>query len=239
MLFRSVLLFTYSTTFVVGPDIYSRIYCAQSEQIARKSVLISAIVLIPFSLCITFIGVFAAYKYPELHQQKGSALIPVMLNTLPEWGIGLLVAALLSAVMSTGSTTLLTSVTIISDPYSKGLDNGYSIQNTKIIMVFIGILSILLALTVHSIIQSLLIALTIFSGAFILPTILGLFGFTTTKNRSAIAMITGGIVALTGKILALNGVNTAGNSLIIIGFILNAMILFSGIRAKKINLVHL
>ena len=228
-----VLVLTYSSTFVVGPDIYSRKFCADNENTARKSVLISAVVLIPFSLCITFLGVFAAYKFPEIHHQNGSALIPVMLNTLPEWGIGLLVAALLSAVMSTGSTTLLTSSTIISDPLSKGLEKGHSMKNTKIIMVVIGLFSILLALSVHSIIQSLLIALTIFSGAFIIPTLAGLFGFTTSKRRSSAAMLTGGIVALSGKIIALSVGNIAGNLLIIIGFILNAMILFIRFRTKN------
>jgi solute:Na+ symporter, SSS family len=237
-----VLLLTYSTTFVVGPDIYSRIFCAENERIARKSVLISAIVLIPFSLCITYLGVFAAYRYPEIHQQHGSALIPVMLNTLPEWGVGLLIAALLSAVMSSASTALMTSATIISDPVSKGLDQNNSMRNTKIIMLIIGLLSIILSLNIQSIIQSLLIALTIFSGAFIVPTIAGLLGFRTSKIRSGTAMITGGMIALSGKIIAMNGENVIGNLLIISGFVINALILFVGnhpqlpIEAQKVNL---
>jgi SSS family solute:Na+ symporter len=225
-----VLFLTYSTTFVVGPDIYSRIFCAKDERIARKSVLISAIVLIPFSLCITFLGVFSAYKFPELHLQKGSALIPVMVSVLPEWGVGLLIASLLSAVMSSGSTALLTSATIISDPISKGLHQKNSMRNTKIIMLIIGLLSIILSLRIQSIIQSLLVALTIFSGAFIIPIIAGLLGFRANKIRSSTAMIIGGVVALAGKIIALNGENTTGNLLIITGFILNALILFVGIR---------
>jgi len=228
-----VLVLTYSTTFVVGPDIYSRIFCAENEHIARKSVLISAIVLIPFSLCITFLGVFAAYKFPELQLQNGSALIPVMLSTLPEWGVGLLIAALLSAVMSSASTALLTSSTIISDPVSKGLEQQNSLRNTKVIMLIIGILSIILALNVQSIIQSLLIALTIFSGAFIVPTAAGLLGFRASKIRSGTAMITGGVIALSGKIIALNGENIFGNLLIILGFVLNALILFSGNRSQR------
>lgn len=225
-----VLFLTYSTTFVVGPDIYSRIFCAKNEHIARKSVLVSAIVLIPFSLCITFLGVFSAYKFPELHLLKGSALIPVMISVLPDWGVGLLIAALLSAVMSSGSTALLTSATIISDPISKGLHQKNSMRNTKIIMLIIGLLSIILSLRIQSIIQSLLVALTIFSGAFIIPIIAGLLGFRANKIRSSTAMITGGLVALAGKIIALNGKITTGNLLIITGFALNSLILFSGNR---------
>jgi SSS family solute:Na+ symporter len=100
-------------------------------------------------------------------------------------------------------------------------------------MLIVGLLSILLSLYVHSIIQSLLIALTIFSGAFIVPTLAGLLGFRTSKIRSSTAMITGGLIALTGKIIALNGGNKSGNLLIIIGFALNALLLFIGNRTKS------
>jgi len=100
-------------------------------------------------------------------------------------------------------------------------------------MLIIGILSIILSLNVQSIIQSLLIALTIFSGAFIVPTAAGLLGFRASKIRSGTAMIAGGAIALAGKIIALNGANIPGNLLIITGFALNAFILFSG---KQLNL---
>lgn len=46
-------------------------------------------------------------------------------------------------------------------------------------------------------------------------------------------MITGGLIALTGKIIALNGGNKSGNLLIIIGFALNALLLFIGNRTKS------
>ena len=39
-------------------------------------------------------------------------------------------------------------------------------------------------------------------------------------------MIVGGAIALSGKIVVLNGENVIGNSLIITGFIINALILF-------------
>ena len=55
-----ILLLTYSVTFVVGPDIYSRIFCAKSEQIARNSILLVAVVLILFMFVLTFLGVSSA-----------------------------------------------------------------------------------------------------------------------------------------------------------------------------------
>jgi SSS family solute:Na+ symporter len=56
-----ILLLTYSSTFVVGPDIYSRIFCAQNKKTARNSIFWTAAILIPFSVCITFIGVYSSF----------------------------------------------------------------------------------------------------------------------------------------------------------------------------------
>ena len=36
-----IMLFTYSSTYVVGPDIYSRLFCAKDEKIARKAIVAS------------------------------------------------------------------------------------------------------------------------------------------------------------------------------------------------------
>jgi solute:Na+ symporter, SSS family len=221
-----VLLLTYSTTFIVGPDIYSRIFCAESKSVARKSVLWTAIILIPFSLCITFLGVYASWKFPELNQHQGSALIPVMNYVLPDWCIGLLIAALLSAVMSSGATTLLTSSLIISDLANKGLENKNSLRTTKVVMCIVGLLSIILSLKVSSIVESLLLALSFFSGAFIIPTLAGLLKFRTSKIQSTTAIIFGGFIALSGKIYSLYGDRVTGNLIIISAFLVNSILLF-------------
>jgi len=222
-----VLFLTYSTTFVVGPDIYSRIFCAKDKSTARKSVLWTAIVLIPFAACITFLGVYASGKFPELNQTQGSALIPVMNSMLPDWCIGLLIAALLSAVMSTGATTLLTSSLIISDLSTKGLDSITSVKKTKIVMCILGLLSIILSLKISSIVESLLLALSFFSGAFIIPTLAGLLKFRTNKLHSTAAIISGGIISLSGKIYSLYGDRITGNLIIISAFLVNSVLLFS------------
>jgi len=94
--------------------------------------------------------------------------------------------------------------------------------------LIIGLLSILLSLKVTSIVQSLLIALTFFSGAFILPVLAGLLGFRNNRLRSNLAILAGGLVALTGKILTMNGSSKLGNLLILCAFAINALLLFPG-----------
>lgn len=228
-----VLLLTYSTTFTVGPDIYSRLFCAKNERVAKQSVALTALILIPFAFLIAFLGVLAMNRFPELNHAQGSALIMVLIETLPDWGIGLMVAALLSAVMSSADTTLLTASIIISDPLSKGLDSSKSLRNTRVLITLLGLLSILVALKITSIIQALLLALAIFSGALILPTAAGLLGYRTTTWRSTLAMIAGGTTALAGKLYAIYADRTIGNIVIIAAFAVNGLLLFSNVLKRK------
>ena len=221
-----VLLLTYSTTFFVGPDIYSRLFCAKDEKTALRSVMLTAIILIPFAFILSFIGVYAKRYFPEMDPGKTSALIYTVIKILPGWGVGLMIAALLSAVMSSADTTLLTASSILSGLFTKSLEEKSSINTTRIIVFVIGILSILFALKVTSIISSLLIALTIFSGAFIIPTAAGLLKFQTNKIQSISAMLSGGVIALCGKLMTLYGSKNTGNIIIITAFVINAVILF-------------
>ncbi len=223
-----VLFLTYSTTFLVGPDIYTRLFSARSGYVAKMSVLYTALILIPFAFLITYLGVFAAHQFPGFDFQQGSSLISVMNFILPEWGIGLLVAAILSAVMSSASTTLLTSSVIVANTIHKDLDTPVSMRQTKYILVFIGLLSILLSLKVTSIVQSLLIALAFFSGAFILPVLAGLLGFRNNRLQSNLAIVLGGLMALAGKITGLYVDIKIGNLLILGAFLISGILLFPG-----------
>lgn len=228
-----VLFLTYSTTFLVGPDIYTRLYCARDENTARKSVLLTALILVPFAFLITYLGVFATNRFPGFDFHQGSSLISVMNFILPEWGIGLLVAAILSAVMSSASTTLLTSSVIVANTIREDLDAEVSVRITKLIMVAAGLLSIVLSLYVTSIVQSLLIALSFFSGAFIIPVLAGLLGFRNSRLNSNLAILAGGLLALSGKIISISGHGKAGNLVIFSAFILNGLLLFPGGRWLK------
>ncbi len=222
----TILFLTYSSTFFVGPDIYSRLFCAKNEKTANKSVLLTAIILIPFAFILSFIGVYAAQYFPIASAGKTSALIYTLNAILPSWGLGLMAAALLSAVMSSADTTLLTASSIISELFKKNLEKKSSIKITRGFILIIGILSMLLALKVTSIISSLLIALSIFSGAFIIPTAAGLLKYRTGKIQSTLAMLCGGLFALYGKIITMTGNKKEGNIIIIGAFIINAFILF-------------
>ena len=220
-----VLIITYSSTFTTGPDIFSRIFCAKNESTARKSVFIAAIILIPVALIIGFISVYGSNCIPVVH--KGSLLIEVCKDVLPTWGVAIITVSLLSAVLSSADTTILSTSIILTELFEKGDFGLKTLKKSRIMILLVGITSILIALSFSSIIGILLIALTAYSGAFIIPIIAGLTGAKVVPERVTPAMITGGVVALAGKIIFYSGLTGAGNAVIISSFVLNGIILFS------------
>lgn len=225
-----ILILTFSSTFVVGPDIYSRVFCARNSETAFRSVLIVALILIPFAFVLSYVGMYAA----TFHQgaQNSSALVNLANIYLPEWASGILVAALISAVLSTASTTLLTTSMILSELFHKDINNQKSFQQTKLFIIAVGVLSMLISLKVTSIVSSLLLALSFYSGAFIIPMIAALFNLPYNKRFSIAAMLSGGILALTGKLMMTFKSPEAGQYILISGFVVNILLLFLPFRRK-------
>lgn len=222
-----ILILTYSVTFVVGPDIYSRVFCAKDEKTASRSIFIVALILIPTSFALTWLGIYS-------QQFNNAGIVSFAKNLLPGWAYGLFIAALLSAVMSSADTTLLTSSMILNELITGNLNKKRSLATTRIIVVFIGILSISISLFVTSIIQALLFALTFFSGAFVVPTVAGLLKLRIQKERIVYAIIIGGLVALSGKIIHAFYNDILGNSIIMFSYIINIAILFAPTKNRKL-----
>ncbi len=216
-----ILLLTYSVTFVVGPDIYSRLFCTKNEKTAARSILILAVILIPVSVALTYLGIVS-------QQTPGAGIVSFAGNILPGWAYGLFIAALLSAVMSSADTTLLTSAMIVNELFTGNLNHKNSMRQTRGILVILGIASIIIALFVTSIIQSLLFALTFFSGAFVMPVLAGLLNLKVNRKRVFFAIIAGGIIALSGKIIHNFYDETLGNIIVVGAYFINAGMLFLG-----------
>jgi SSS family solute:Na+ symporter len=219
-----IMILTFSSTFVVGPDIYSRVFCSKDSKTAFRSVLIVALILIPFAFVLSYVGIYAAAIHSGA--ENSSALINLANLYLPEWATGILVAALISAVLSTAATTLLTSSMILSELFHKDINNQKSFRQTKLFIIGIGILSMIISLKITSIVASLLLALSFYSGAFIIPMIAALFNLPYNKHLSITAMLTGGILALTGKLLMTYNHPELGSTILISGFVMNAMLIF-------------
>lgn len=223
------------TSFLAGPDIYSRILSAKDSNTARKGVFAAACIIMLIAASVTFIGIYAKGVNPGVSPE--GAFLDLAMNTLPESLKGILFAALLAAVMSSADTCLLTSGVILSADVLKPLlyrdvDERRELKYTRIIILLIGLFSLSTALYIDGIIKSLLLALTVYTSGIIVPVVFGFYREKLKLNAAGavIACIAGGGSALFMKISGMN-------QYIVYIFPTSVIILFtvSRIYAKYIN----
>ncbi len=232
-----VMILTYSTTYFVGPDIYSRIFCAKDTKTAKRSILLSVAILLPLAYILGYLGVQTS-NIPEAITSN-SSLLYLVENILPVPIAILMYFCLLSAVISSADTTLLTASSMLTQVFIGDLKDKNSIKITRIFIVFLGIISIYIAYKMQFILASIFLAFSIYSGAFIIPTLLGIFGYRPSKYYAIAAIFCGGGLALYGKIYG----GDLGSYYIIAAFIVNGIILLvpkviSKIKKPKANKLY-
>ena len=201
------LLLLVGLTYVVGPDMYSRLFCARDEQTAKSSTLWAAALIIPVAFAVTLIGMGAAALFPQISPEQA---FPTVIKEVfsPLLG-GIVLAALLCAVMSSADTVLLSASTILTVDIVGGFKPALNKQNilprSRWAIVLLGIGALIVALTLKGIISALLFAYTIYTAGVILPVIAGFFKdkLKVTPSGALTALIVGGSVGLISKLFAI------------------------------------
>ena len=217
-------------TYVVGPDMYSRLFCAKDGRTAKASVLWAALLIIPVAFGITLIGMGASVLFPQISPEQ--AFPTVIKEILPPFMGGIVLAALLCAVMSSADTVLLSASTILMVDivgwFKPSLSQGRIVSLSRWGIVILGICSLILALVLKGVISALLFAYTVYTAGVILPVIAGFY-----KNRLRVtslgamaALIGGGSVGLISKLfdikyLDLGALLVSGLLLFVVSFIDN------------------
>jgi len=203
----ATLLLLVGLTYVVGPDMYSRLFCARDDKTAKASVLWTALLIIPLAFAITCIGMGAAALFPEISPEQA---FPMVIKEVfsPLLG-GIVLAALLCAVMSSADTTLLSASTILMVDIVGWLRPSLSpskiLPRSRWAIVLLGICSLVVALALKGVISALLFAYTVYTGGVILPVIAGFFKdrLKVTPSGALAALIGGGVAGLISKLLAI------------------------------------
>ena len=203
----ATLLLLVGLTYVVGPDMYSRLFCARDDKTAKASVLWTALLIIPLAFAITCIGMGAAALFPEISPEQA---FPMVIKEVfsPLLG-GIVLAALLCAVMSSADTTLLSASTILTVDivgwFRPSLSPSKILPRSRWAIVFLGICSLVVALALKGVISALLFAYTVYTGGVILPVIAGFFKdrLKVTPSGALAALIGGGVAGLISKLLAI------------------------------------
>ena len=107
------LVLTLAPAFIVSPGLVQRLFGARDERAVRVGVGIQGAALLGFSVLPVLLGMLARVHFPEL-PDTGEALIRLFTDIAPVWLGGLMLAALLSAELSSADAVLFMFSTSLS-----------------------------------------------------------------------------------------------------------------------------
>ena len=194
------MLLVVGSAYLVGPDMYSRLFSAHSPKDAKIAAAIAAVILIPLAFVITSLGIFSRSLFPATSPEHA---IPALLTgLLSPAGEGLVSAALLAAFMSSADTSLMTATSIAAlDLYRKAYPGSREeklMAVSRFSVFTIGALALILAVSLPNIIKTLLVAYTVFTSGLLMPVIAGFYKdrLHLTSSGALAALVGGGATAI-------------------------------------------
>lgn len=178
----------------VDPSFYQRCYAAGSEPIAKKGVLISIVFWMIFDMMTLTTGLYARAAFPEGDPQMSYFLLSDAV--LPHGLRGLFLVGILSIIMSTLDAFLFASSSVISVDFLK--NNAWIKRHfnpslktlTRVGILFTLLTCVVIIYGFESVIGIIYALGTVGVATLLAPLLLMLFGKSTFKDRSLLAVMT-------------------------------------------------
>ena len=186
---------------LIGQDFYQRLLSAKTPEIAKKSSLISGIILILFGFNSALAGMLGRALLGHSVEPSG-VLASLAVEVLPNFIGAILISALVAAVMSTADSILLASTShVINDIYLnlfKGDKESEEniLKLSKMCTLLIGVFAVIIAILAPGIISILTYSYTIYTSGLVVPIIAGIYWKKGTKEGCLASMIAGGVVGI-------------------------------------------
>ncbi|WP_445491999.1 sodium:solute symporter [Niallia sp. 03133] len=195
----------YTLGLLVGQDLWQRTFTGKNLRTVKAGGIGAGIYSIFYAIAITIIGMCAFVVFPNLDNPQ-NAFAHMVLNVLPTGLMGIVLASVLSALMSTASGTLLASSTLLVNDIIKPalkttLSDQKSLFLSRLLTLCIGIFVIVCAIWVQDILVALDIAYAILSGAMFFPIVLGFFWKKASSNAAFISMLISTATIVVGLIV--------------------------------------
>ncbi len=224
--------------FIVSPGLLQKIYGAQNERVVRKAVCLNGLALMLFAFIPVLLGIAAYNAFPSLPSQD-LALPRLLIESLPYWIGGLVLAAVFSAEISSADAVLFMLTTSLSrDLYQTFIEPGATEERvlsvSRIAGVLAGIAGIIFAALLPDVITALTIFYSILSVALFVPLLAGLYSSKPTANGALITILTSISVMVVIHILT-DGTGIADISPATWG--ISAAVLLMGTHIKYMNKV--
>ena len=192
----------------VGMTLYQRIYSCKDEKAAKKAWIIAGLFEYPIMAFMGIIlglfarvaavkGVFVADGFENTFDIDPEIGLPLLLkNVLPAGLMGLMLSAYFSAIMSTADSCLLAaSGNFVTDILGINDTKFKTILISQVITFVIGGLAILMATTMTSVLDLMLLSYSFMVSGLLIPVLGILFG-KQKPIAALLSMLAGGVVTL-------------------------------------------
>ncbi|MFC6061739.1 sodium:solute symporter [Streptomyces ochraceiscleroticus] len=195
----------YSFGMLIGQDIWQRVFTARSDRVARLGGTAAGTYCLVYALAGAVIGTAAKVLYPHLGSPD-DAFATIVKDALPMGVRGLVLAAALSAVMSTSSGALIACATVANnDIWSRlrGAVGGGTaagerdeVRGNRAFILLMGIAVICIAIALNDVVQALTVAYNLLVGGLLVPILGGLLWKRGTGTGALAAVATGGATVI-------------------------------------------
>ncbi len=191
-----ILVFMFGETLV--PPYVQRLCIGKTSREAARGTLLAGLFSIPFFAVTGLIGLVALAMSPDL--DSNLALPHVVVTVMPSVLKGLVIAAVISIVMSSADSFLNSaSIAFINDILTPlratPLEPRRSLRLAMVVTFVVGVLSIVFAIAIESILDILIYAYTYWAPAILVPLIATIYGY----RKGAAGFVAG---AFTGLLVA-------------------------------------
>ena len=204
-------------SFFISPGLIGKVFAAKDERSIKIGTSLNGLVQLIFAIIPVIIGVATFSQFPDL-ARPDLALPTAMKNMMPFFAGSIALAAIFAAEVSTADTVLyMLAGSLTNDIYKRFFNPDISdsklLTLSRITTVICGIIGVILALKLESIISALTIFYSLMSVSLSAPLIFGLF----TKRASNFGAVLSALIGIGVTLF----VNFNGN-LNLFGLVLNS-----------------
>ena len=186
-------------SFFISPGLIGKVFAAKDERSIKIGTALNGLVQLFFAIIPVIIGMSAYAGFPDL-TRADLALPTAMKNMMPFFAASLALAAIFAAEVSTADTVLyMLAGSLTNDIYKRFFNPKISEKNllklSRLTTIICGILGIILALRLESIISALTIFYSLMSVSLSAPLVFGLFSKRASNFGAIFSAVAG--VALT------------------------------------------
>ncbi|WP_460066008.1 sodium:solute symporter family protein [Streptomyces sp. YKOK-I1] len=194
-----VLIYTFGM--LIGQDIWQRVFTARSDRIAAWGGTVAGVYCLVYAVAGAFIGMATRTLYPNL-AAADQAFATIVRHALPTGVRGLVLAAALSAMMSTASGALIASATVAHQDIWARLRRRTAsadhegIGSNRLAIVVLGVAAMAIACVLGDVIEALTVAYNLLVGGLLVPILGGLVWRRGNLPGALTAMVAGGTTVI-------------------------------------------